>query len=434
MSKKTHDTIVASSDWTVPADDGVHRRTIVKGAAWTVPVVAMSIATPAAAASNSPTLAFTQASYSGTACGTISGVQVKRTTDGTTADPGKTVTVTLKDGYTFADGKTTHSGTTDANGLLSLPDITVPAEGGDSTFTATSTTLSASAPVKAKVVDGSAFYRADGTTNSRTHVPTKSTAVGNDTFLAPDGSLWLGDGKTAIATKVSKAISLINLPDGGTRVSYVSKGVAYYRTSEKTTERKHVPKDSTPVGNDTWLAPDKSLWLADGEKSIATDVSSANSLINSDGTTRVTYITGGVARYRTSTTDVIRSQVPKDSTAVGNDTYLDSDGNLWLGDGEEALAKKVTSAKSLINTDGTTRVTYVTDGVAHYKSATSDVARTHVPKNSTVVGNDTYLAPDGSLWIGDSTTAFAKNVTSAVSLINSNSNTFVTYETKPVCK
>ncbi|PPH73264.1 hypothetical protein [Rathayibacter rathayi] len=52
MPKKTRDLIVASSDWTVPSADGVHRRTIVKGAAWTVPVVAVSIATPAAAASN----------------------------------------------------------------------------------------------------------------------------------------------------------------------------------------------------------------------------------------------------------------------------------------------------------------------------------------------------------------------------------------------
>ncbi|AND15308.1 hypothetical protein [Rathayibacter tritici] len=98
-----------SSTWTIPSEDGLHRRTIVKGAAWTVPVVAVSIGTPAAAASNSPTLAFTQASYSGTACGTITGVQVKRTLDGTTADPGKTVTVTVTDGYTFKDGTKTYS-------------------------------------------------------------------------------------------------------------------------------------------------------------------------------------------------------------------------------------------------------------------------------------------------------------------------------------
>ncbi|WP_181026642.1 hypothetical protein [Rathayibacter rathayi] len=51
MPKKTRDVIVASSDWTVPSEDGLHRRTIMKGAAWTVPVVAVSVATPAAAAS-----------------------------------------------------------------------------------------------------------------------------------------------------------------------------------------------------------------------------------------------------------------------------------------------------------------------------------------------------------------------------------------------
>lgn len=52
MTKKTRDLIVTTSDWTIPSEDGLHRRTIVKGAAWTVPVVAVAMATPAAAASN----------------------------------------------------------------------------------------------------------------------------------------------------------------------------------------------------------------------------------------------------------------------------------------------------------------------------------------------------------------------------------------------
>lgn len=33
MTKKTRDLIVTTSDWTIPSKDGLHRRTIVKGAA-----------------------------------------------------------------------------------------------------------------------------------------------------------------------------------------------------------------------------------------------------------------------------------------------------------------------------------------------------------------------------------------------------------------
>ncbi|MHC2186599.1 hypothetical protein ACVLV4_002262 [Rathayibacter agropyri] len=41
---------------TIPSEDGLPRRTIVKGAAWTVPVVAIAMATPASAASTTTCL------------------------------------------------------------------------------------------------------------------------------------------------------------------------------------------------------------------------------------------------------------------------------------------------------------------------------------------------------------------------------------------
>lgn len=45
--------ITLGGEWVIPAQDGFARRTLVKGAAWTIPVVSLAIATPAAAASNS---------------------------------------------------------------------------------------------------------------------------------------------------------------------------------------------------------------------------------------------------------------------------------------------------------------------------------------------------------------------------------------------
>ncbi|QWL28566.1 hypothetical protein E2R33_08135 [Rathayibacter toxicus] len=151
--------ISLGNDWTIDmkTERGIERRTIVQGATWTIPAAALAVATPAFAASPAPTLAFTQSSYSGTACGTITGVQVKRTVDGTAPDPGKTVSVTLADGYTFADGTTTYSGTTDANGLITLPDIKVPAKGGNSNFSASSDSLAATAPVTAPTNAGDLY-------------------------------------------------------------------------------------------------------------------------------------------------------------------------------------------------------------------------------------------------------------------------------------
>ncbi|AZZ56657.1 hypothetical protein [Rathayibacter iranicus] len=99
MPKKTRDVIVASSDWTVPSADGVHRRTIVKGAAWTVPVVAVAMATPAAAASEAfvcPTVpassGWTKPVTSGTSTGpgvyewSTDGTEWQNTKDSTKAD------------------------------------------------------------------------------------------------------------------------------------------------------------------------------------------------------------------------------------------------------------------------------------------------------------------------------------------------------------
>lgn len=55
MTKQSDSTpeITLGGDWVIPAQDGFARRTLVKGAAWSIPVVSVAIATPAAAASDS---------------------------------------------------------------------------------------------------------------------------------------------------------------------------------------------------------------------------------------------------------------------------------------------------------------------------------------------------------------------------------------------
>ncbi|PPF23360.1 hypothetical protein C5D07_14490 [Rathayibacter tritici] len=228
--------------WTIPAEDGVHRRTLVKGSAWTVPVLALSVATPAAAASGSPTLAFTQSSYSGKACGTITGVQVKRTTDGSTADPGKVVTVRLADGYTFADGSTTVSRTTGTDGLVTLPDITVPSSGGDSAFKAASDSLTTSARVSSTASDKTGIYLYDYANKKSSDVVTDSATAktmvsdGADTqfyYQNSDGTIRDSGGKILEGTEsgVSTDPALFSASRWGnkTTVAYKKSDGVYLR-------------------------------------------------------------------------------------------------------------------------------------------------------------------------------------------------------------
>ncbi|AND17653.1 hypothetical protein [Rathayibacter tritici] len=53
MTKTSDSTreVTLGGDWIIPAHDGFARRTLVKGAAWSIPAVSVAIATPAAAAS-----------------------------------------------------------------------------------------------------------------------------------------------------------------------------------------------------------------------------------------------------------------------------------------------------------------------------------------------------------------------------------------------
>jgi hypothetical protein len=176
---------------------GVNRRTVVKASAWAVPVIAVAVATPLAAASaGTQTIEFTQPSYAGDRCEVLTGVQVQVANDGTAA-PGVTVTVTLGNGYTFADGSTSHTGVTGASGLLTLPDINVPLTGGNTILTATSGANSDSAPVTAPAAGGVILNGATGPTPTPDGLPIVDVAFFTDAtgnrigrVLTTGGSLW----------------------------------------------------------------------------------------------------------------------------------------------------------------------------------------------------------------------------------------------------
>ncbi|PPF74089.1 hypothetical protein [Rathayibacter rathayi] len=423
------------SDWTIPAEDGVHRRTIVKGAAWTIPVVAVSVATPAAAASKTPTLKFTQSSYSGTACGTITGVQVKRTTDGTAADAGKTVTVTLADGYKFKDKTTTYTATTDSSGLITLPDISVPARGGDTKFSASSDTLSASAPVTTATKSDAAYVASKNTPGSAyTKVPGDATPLEGNYFLAKNGDLYHGD--TLVTSGVSKAVGYNT--GGGAANDYVtyitSDGKAHTGNNNSTGGAKtNVPNNSTPLGGNYFLSSDGKLYH--GDTLVTSGVSKAVGYSAGGTNDYVNYITsdGKAHTGNNNNTGTAKTNVPNNSTPLGGNYFLSSDGKLYHDD--TLVTSGVSKAVGYNSGGGAANdyVTYITsDGKAHTgNNSNTGTAKTNVPKNSTPLSGNYFLSSDGTLYHDD--TAVTTDVTAAAGYNAGGTSDYATYTKAKAC-
>lgn len=384
------------------------RRTIVQGAGWTIPVVAVTVATPAAAASAAPTLAFTQNSYSGKACETLSGVQVRRTTDGSTADSGQTVSVTLADGYTFADGSTRYSGRTGSDGTITLPGIKVPAKGGKSAFSASSTTLSASAPVSG-TSKPSAFRRdGDGTVSTYSAVPAGSTAIGDSAYLAHNGDLYSGD--TLVASGVDKAHWTFNRFGGKAGyhiLTYVKGTKGYRRDNDGNVTESTVPSNSTPIGDGIYLAPNGDVYH--GGSIVIAGTSSAHwyfNQANSDTASQnvYSYMKDGVAYRRDGDGTVTTyDKVPTGSTAIGDSAYLAPNGDLYSGN--TLVASGVDKASWTYNRFGEKAgyhiLTYVKGTKGYRRDNDGTVSEFTVASDSTPIGDQIFRSPNGDVYHGE---------------------------------
>jgi hypothetical protein len=178
---------------------GVERRSVILGAAWSVPVVALAVATPLAAASTlTPTLAFINGPYAVAACGTLNNVTLLLTTDGTTPDPAKVVIVSLPAGFTWADGTSApRNFTTNGNGQIVLPALTAPAENGTFPITAAFGSLTAlqnitvsGATATIYHLDGSPYPAIPGGVTVESFTDNYNGANRVTAFLGSDGNLY----------------------------------------------------------------------------------------------------------------------------------------------------------------------------------------------------------------------------------------------------
>lgn len=380
--------------------DGVKRRTILAGAAWSIPVVTVVTSAPATAATNDLTLAFDKSSYDGKACGTISGAYVTATRNGVVA-AGESVTVTLADGYTFKDGSTSYTGTTDANGKLTLPDIKVPGTGGDSTATATSGSASTTAALKTPSGARAFSVFEKGTPNALGNVPAGSTPLNSGYFLK-GSSLYQYNSSTAVATDVSKTSTGWTGSDGN-HIYYTDTSGNAHSVFEGNApgDLKSVPKDATPL-NSGYFLKGSTLYYNDGTV-LATDVASTSTGWSASDGNHIQYISTSGAAYGIGEKNkpTAFSSVPSGATAL-NSGYFLKDNTLYYIDGTK-LAENVSKTSTGWSASDGNHVYYTdTSGKAHaaFNKTTSDLSS--VPSGSTPL-NSGYFLKDKVLYWNDGT-------------------------------
>ncbi|PTL72926.1 hypothetical protein C1I63_08740 [Rathayibacter caricis DSM 15933] len=412
---------------------GVERRTLVAGAAWTIPVVATAVGAPLAAASAALQVAFDRPEYSGTACGTIDGASVSVTRDGATA-PSEQVTVTLAGGYTFVGGGATRILTSGPDGTAALPPIAVPGSGGQAVVTAAITGASASAGLTS-LSNGRAFqYRTGSDTRMDEYpaVPSDATPLGSGFYLARNGDVYYAN--SIVASGVARAATYSS--QGFNVVNYVTTTgrVFQYRTGSDTRvdEYPAIPGDATPVGSGYFLTPNGTLYYANSV--VASNVAeAATASTQGFNVANYTTTTGRAFQYRVGS-DVRLDEypaVPAGSTPLGSSYYLAPNGDVYYAN--SVIASGVTKAATY-STQGFNIVNYITsDGRVFQYRVGSDTQRdefTAVPSDATPIGSAFFLAPNGDLYYGNG--VIATDVAEAATASTQGFNT-VNFITTPPC-
>lgn len=251
------------------ARHGLSRRTIIAGAAWSVPAIVSVTATPAFAVSGVPTLTVTSPRMQAAAAGTTP-VSTRITDDSGQPVPGRAVTLTGPSGTSFSpetpttdvDGIATTTMTTTDPWALPGSSLTVTATSTDTTATAALTLLGANAYAVGYNWAGQLGTPVDGNTEA---VPTpaqlslvfpspiRSLSAGSNFSIAllDDGTVWaIGDntyGALGDGTRVSRE-SWAEVPGlSGVLQIAVSASTAYALLADRTVSAWGSNTDGTAI-------------------------------------------------------------------------------------------------------------------------------------------------------------------------------------------
>jgi hypothetical protein len=295
----------------IPTHDagGVRRRTLVKGAAWSVPVIAVAVATPLAAASEARQLSFTNGPYQINACADLAPMRIVVSSGGVPVGAGEPVQVTLPSGLTWSDGSSgARAYTTGADGSVTTDAVSATPGGGTFAVTAVSGAATNSAPV-------------------------------NVTALPEHGGTFRIDSAGAI-TQLARTPGIVSLASAQEVYGFNGSGELFNLT------------DGTRLANAT-----------DG--TALGPVQAIDSYINTDGT-RFSVFSTPTGTYRinhTTKTIVLLSSTPGivQISGVEPGYGINSSGQMYnLTSGGAPFASGVTAIDSYINTDGTRYTVFAT--------------------------------------------------------------------------
>jgi hypothetical protein len=418
------------SDDTRPG--GISRRAVVGAAAWSVPVIALSTALPAAAAS-APVLklAFSGSSFSAT-CRTPFSPRVTVTTAAGAPVAGQVVTVTLPDGVTFSDGSTaSKTFTTDAAGQAVITGLIPPLAVGTYSVVATLTDGASATTAVTTTAPNTVAKYFDASTGAGVvtvpSVPSGSTPVGAWGWLAPNGSLYFDNGGVNTIVKATGVTSAnMYVGNGNTApmfFTYISGGTAYVETTGLRTSYPQIPGTSKIVGPGSFLAPNGNLYCLGSI--VQRNVASATSTyfyswpgeptiyewlyyVLNNGT--VGWVDSNGVNYTAT------PQLPAGTVLVAGSAgvWLTPAGDLWAistplgGTAITRIATGVASAAADYDTSINNRykITYVTTSGTvkwlSYDSGSGNVVSTlgtySVPAGTQAVSGGAYLTPDGKLY------------------------------------
>ncbi|WP_186325574.1 hypothetical protein [Microbacterium sp. BH-3-3-3] len=394
------------------AQTPIARRTVLAGAAWSVPAIALTTASPAFAASGT-TLSFAKSSYTGPGCSTINGIKVTASDNGT-GQAGVSVTISLSGGFVFSNGGTTSTSVTGSDGSLTLPGITVPATGGTGTASASASGTSGSSTTLRGTDATVAKYLQNGAAQTASNIPTGSLPAFAGCYLAPDGRvLDAANNNTVLTSGVATFGQMYRDDDNwvvpllktdGSTGSLVSGRASYPSWQERT--YPSVPSGSTPIVAEYFLTSDGSIVYGGNGVAQATNVASwgqmstwGNQPQNAHNDARLPIKkTDGSFRIFKLQAEYATTGVPSGSTPAADAYFLAPDGRLVAGDDGSVLTTNVESFGRMLwdgshwrwplkKSDGS--FTVIKDG--------AESAVTGIPSGSTPVVGGVFLAPDGRL-------------------------------------
>ncbi|KZX22136.1 hypothetical protein [Rathayibacter tanaceti] len=391
--------IPTGSEWTIP-DDSVsggrpRRRTLVQGAAWTIPVVAAAFATPALAASNAAALEFVNGPYALQQCGELTGVQVRATQNGQPAPDGSPIRVTLPAGFTFSDGSTSGTFPT-SGGTATLPAITTDSS-TPGAITATWNGLVDSEQISVTPLPtGAEVWQNEGLFASYPSVPSTATALGGNYFLTPDGTLYYGN--DIVQTGAASAATSLRVGSDGHWVNVVqaSGGSRTYRDGVLVSSLSSTGASVTPLGANYYLTNGSVKSLYYNETLVAENVASAVAGDGSGDRATVVFASGGSAVFLNGVQESTIASTGSGSTALGAGYFL-SGSNLFFG--EQFVASGVSSAhvhKPGAAAGSESTVDIVLDGgtAQTYTGSTLSGTWGSVPSGATALGDEFFRSGD----------------------------------------